>query len=457
MVVVVIAAWLSIGAAELGPPAPSAGLAPTVGAVTAPPAGDAGDALRLDLRDALRLGLERSRAMRIARQDAISSRASETQAYGALQPQIGLNSRYSRFDSAVSGFQTGAGSGANQNSQVSIHVEQLLFDGMQSIYRVYSARQDAKAAAFRELAAQLDVAGQVVTAFFEVLRNDALLRLNEQLVAQAERSLAETRAREADGLSSQLDVRRSEVSVSNARVELTAAENDFRSSLSRLRNLLLIPPDQPIQVLDTVPVPAVDLGLDEAFAAALAEQPDIAAADAGRRSRRHALAAERWSRFFVLQISADYDRYLHSSRDVQQEYTLSASINIPLWDGQSAESGETAALAAARRAEEQFHQALEAAALAVEQAYLDWQDASARMAGADEASQLAFATLAETEESYALDVASLLDVSAARTEYARAETNRIQARFDRDISSINLRLAVGRLPLPPATEEDGDA
>ncbi len=445
--------WL----APAGPPAPAEGARPTPLTPSPPVAGEAvtpqPEVLTLSLPQALRLGLERDRQVRIGKLDAMSARASVTQAWAVIQPQIDLSADAAKFDSARTGYATGA-AGATESHSISVRVEQLFFDTAQSIYAIYRTRQDAKAAQYRELDTQLSAAQRIATDFYAVLRTAALERLAEQVLAQSQREQELAQARLTAGTGARLDVTRSAVAVSNARVELTGAANNRREALSQLRYDLLLPPDTPLTVSDAYPVPPVEVGLAEALQAAAAERPGSAAALATARGRRHALTAARLRRWVTLSINGSFEKFMESSRDVTQEYQLSAALTIPLWDGQAGEASETAAIAAYERAKELYHQELEEAALAVEQAHLAWTSASENLLASEEAVRLATDSLQQTEESFRLGIASLLELNASRTEYSRAEANRIQARVDRDLASINLRVAVGRFPLPPETPQE---
>jgi len=452
-------------APAIGPPGPDQPLAPSQ---TVQPTGldqpideitPDGQVLVLTLQAALELGLERDRLVRIGKLDAISARASHTQAWAVYQPQLDFFADYSKFESTRTGIQLGQ-AGATSSHSVGFTVRQVIFDTAQGLYSIYRTRQEAKAAGYREIETTLSVASRIVGDFYDAITAQALETLSRELLAQSEKELALAQARLANQTGARLDVTRAEVAVRNAAVELTAATNRYRDACARLRFDLLLPPATPLEISDAYNVPPVDLGLQEALDAALAEQPSIAAAGATRRARLHALTSAKLSRWVSADITASFERYLESSRNVEQEYNIGFSLEIPLWDGQSGEAAETAAIQSYQRADLQYRQAIDEAELAVEQAHLNWNNAVDRLVAAEAAAELAEQTMHETEESFELGVASFLDVTNARAEYQRAISNRIQARVDRDRASIDLRLAVGRYPLPemdpqPAGQEVG--
>ena len=442
--------WL---APAVGPPAPEQPLQPTQ---TVAPSQTADrpesltpqrEPLVLTLPAALQLGLERDRLVRIGQLDAISARASNKQAWAIYQPQLDFEMDYNLFQSTRTGFQVGA-AGANSSHNIDFSVRQLIFDTAQGVFSIYRTRQDAKAAHYRELDTVLNTASRIVGDFYDAVTAQALETLSKELLDQAVRELDLAQTREGNGTGARLDVTRAEVARRNAAVELTAANNRFREAVARLRFDLLLPPATPITIDDRYSVPPADLGLEEALDAALQDQPSIAAADATRRARMHALTSAKIARWVSSNISGSYQHYLESSRGVQYEYSLGFSISFPLWDGQDGEATETIAINNYERATLQYRQAIDEAELAVEQAHINWVNSTERLEAAVAAADLAQQTMQETEESFGLGVGSFLDVQNARAEYQRAVSNRIQARVDRDRASIDLRLAVGRYPLP---------
>ena len=459
----IVISCLAVAGTALGPPAPAVTTHPQVGApvpvqAAAEPAAEPRDPLlTLTLPDALRLGLSADRESLIRHYAAIAARASETAAAGTYQPQVSLDGSYRKFKSASTGFSTGA-AGADQNHEISLSIAQLLFDNGQGLYDLYRTRQDAKAADSREQQTKLDAAGQIVRDFYAVTRAEALLRLSEQLLAQAEQQLAQAQARLDQKQGAELDVTRARVAATNARVDLAAAQNRTRVSYTALRSDLRLPPGTRLAISDAFPAPQVESKLADALSAALTERPAISAAEATARSRMHALTRARLNRFYDVRVTASYQRYLESSRDVNYEYVLGAAVSIPLWDGQSGRTSVVIAEQNYRQAQEQYLQTVEQTELEVEQTFVTWDDARQRLAAADEAVLLAADSLQRTEESFKLGVASLIDVTDARTEYARSESNRIEAQIDRDQAALLLRLAVGRFPAEAqaAKEPDGD-
>lgn len=441
------ACWVMVVlAGSLGPPLPAT-VEPTLPSTDLPAITLTADrTLTLDLPTALAIGLERSRDLRLGRLDAVLARTDVTRAWAAIQPQLRLGGAYSAFDSTTQGISVGE-AGATKSHSISFQVQQLVFDTAQSLYAIYRTRQTARAAELRELETELTVAGRIAEAFYATARAAALERLAGQLLDLAEQQRQQAAARLEQKLGARLDLSRAEVARRNAEVERQAAASATREALARLRYELVLPPGLTLELDDAYAVPGLEWDLDEALRTALAEQPAIGAAEATARARRHALTAASLSRWVSLTVTASYEYFLESSRDKQSEYVLSAALRLPLWDGQAGEATETAARANWERATQQQRQAIEQAQLAIEQNWLAWRDATERLAAAEAAVALARETVDQTAESHRLGVASQLELTDARTEYARAEANRIQARVARDLAAVQVRVAAGQYPL----------
>ena len=416
--------------------------APDAGGPLTPAA--AGAPLVVDLASALRLGLAHDRDRRMRALDTDAARAAVTKAGATYQPKVSLENAASTFDSQVTRITSAAGS-ANNSYDVSVHVQHLLFDTGQGLFEIYRTRQLVTAARGAELAAELTAAGNVSQTFYEALRAAADEKLAGELLAQAQRQQELAQARFAAGKGARLDVTRAAVTVSNAKVDLTAAANRTGKLLAQLRSQLGLPPGAPLAVSDKAAVPPVETGLREALDLGTS-RPELSAAAASAQAQRHALTAVRLRRWVRLALNGTFDERLINSRDVNREYTLSGTLSVPLWDGLSGKAEEEAALAAWRKAGEQVLKTAEQIQVEVEQSYLAYADALARLKGASEAVALAADSLAQTDESYRQGVASLLELSDSRTGYAKAETSRVAALLDRDQAAVKLRLAVGRMP-----------
>ncbi|MBI5833703.1 MAG: TolC family protein [Armatimonadetes bacterium] len=412
-----------------------------------PVAGDG--VVRVNLAQALKLGLAHDRDVRSSAYDAASARASVTQAWSVYHPQVSFDASARLFDSARTGITSGAGAAATNSYDVSLTVTQLLFDLGQGLFDVYRSRELAKVASFNEFTTALSAAQRIYGDFYDVLRTGALETLQREVLAQATRQRQQATALFESGKGSRLDVTRSTVAESNSKVDLEVTANASREALARLRRDLGLAPATPLEVNEATVVPTVDVELVKALGLG-EKRPTVLAAEAQTKAQRHALDSARIARWASFQVTGSYDYYLKSSRDVSSEYVLGASVSVPLWDGQSGKSAETRAKLSWLRAGEQLLKEREQVRLDIEQAHLSNRDATDRLTSAERASGLAAESLLQTEESYRLGSASLLDVGDARTEYQRAESNRITARLDRDLAALNLMVAVGRLPLTDA-------
>ncbi len=445
-----ISLLLVLGAAK-GPlppdqPALPPGLLGPAGSAAPAPATDGIPPLLLTFGDAMRLGLIRDRLVRIGHLDAITARAQVTAATAVYQPSLGLKGTYNRYNTTSQGSQQNA-VGGREASTFYLHVEQLLFDTAQGLFSIYQARQAAKAVEYTEIDTQLTAAQRIATDFYEVVRQQHLEKLDQELLVQAQWQLEQAKAKLATGTGTKLDQTRTEVAVKNAAVNLAAVSNKRRNALAKLRYDLVLPAGQPLEISDSDEIAPVETDLNTSLREALRQRPAIQAAAANLRAKGHALTAASIARFVSLKVTGSYDIYLQSSAGIQNQYLLGATVSIPLWDGQTGRMNETIAVQAVARAREQYFQQLEQAALAVEQSHLNWDDAVQRLAAADEAVRLATDSLRQTEESYGRGVASMLDITDARAAYAQAQSNRIQAKIDRDLAAVSLRLAVGRFPL----------
>lgn len=398
----------------------------------------------VDLAEALRLGLAHDRDVRISRLSTDAARAAARRAGATYQPQVNLKA--SGALASPTPLASGAAASASRYG-VDFQVSQLLFDTGRGLYSLYTARESLTAADFAELEAELTAAARIATDFLGLLGAQASEKLAAELTAQAQRQVDLAQARLDAKKGSQLDLTRAKVTLTNLVVQQQTSADSTRVSLATLRNDLGLEPATPLAVRDQVAVPAVETSLAEALAQARLQRPQLAVAAANQRAARLGVTAVRLRRWADLQVNAAYTNTLAGTDGGGHDYSLGATLKLPLWDGQSAKAEVDAAVAAWKQADERLLQTGESIQLAVEQQHLLYTDAVAQLTAADEAVRLAAESLQNNEEGYRLGVASFLDLSDARTQYAQAETARINARLARDKAAVRLRVAIGHMPL----------
>lgn len=409
---------------------------------TAPSNAPAAETKALSLADCIRIALQQHPAALVADRGTAAAAAAWRQTRAGLYPQVTFGSTYTRFQSTRQGFSVGS-PGASENRETSLQLSQLVWDSGLTSSRIRQSQARLQQAQWEEVETAQSLAFNVARNFYNVLRSRALVRLNEAIVERAERDVDLARTTVEVGTGAPIDILRAQVPLANARVDLIAARKQAEKDLEALKNAMGLPGTAPLEIA-AGPFPAEpSLSLKECRSRAYAQRPELGRLEAALAASREALRAARIQQQPQLSVSGNYEDFFYSSRDVEREWSAGAVLSAPLFDGGRTKAAVRAAqanLEAARAQQEQMRQSVD---LEVAQAYLDLESARERRQAARLSVELAQQNLAANQDRYREGVGSLLEVTDAQVELARAETNQIQAEYDFYLAIMALRQAMG--------------
>src|SRR5690606_22111095 len=128
-----------------------------------------------------------------------------------------------------------------------------------------------------------DVVFGVEQAYYRLIGNDALVRVNAQSLKNAETALEAVSKRRESGLATVADVYRAETLVAQARLNLTRSTGELEKSRGQLASVVGLPVNVGIAVrpLEAPPqTTEISASIGEMLARAKASRPDLVAAEA---------------------------------------------------------------------------------------------------------------------------------------------------------------------------------
>ncbi|HEX6099746.1 MAG TPA: TolC family protein [Thermoanaerobaculia bacterium] len=288
----------------------------------------------------------------------------------------------------------------------------------------------------------------VTTAYFDAQLAAELVDIAETSLANAEETLRITSLRAREGAQADFDVLQARVTRDNQRPVLIRRQTQRELAFDRLRALLDLPEDQPLRL--TTPVTA-------AAARAAGADVDVAARTIVQQARLRLEAAEQQldaaeaQKMPTLTAQSQYglvaysDNILPDLGGFRKNWTVGASVQLPLYAGGRITAEIESARADVAEAEAQLDQITELATL----------DASAAIAEVRAARSAYEATEGTVEQAargyelaqlrYAEGVSIPLEVQNARLLLEQARANRAQAARDLWIAQTRVEL----LPLLP--------
>jgi outer membrane protein len=460
----------------------------------------------LTLNDALNIARQNNPGFRTAQNARRNADANVRNAYGAFLPNV--NTSFSGdFREGRQQFFGGQGFGSTNdqlNTNGSINANMQL--SMGTVYTL-RAQQAAAAAVDADIAgAEQNLRQQVTNQFITARQAEARAILQDTLVATTRAQLELAQARLTVGSGTQLEVQRAEVANGQQRVAALTARNTAEIELLRLYQVMGVPPVASTRLTGELDVTLPSVSVESLLEQAERSNPIIDAARQRERQAERSVSSARSAYLPSLSLQAGVSGFtqrftnlnafiaqqqagVQSSRNscirseevrdalglsnslaqcqliawspeaeqavrddqgryplnfTRQPYNLSASFSLPLFNGFRRESDVQNATVQRRNAENTLRQEELRVSTEVTAAYLTLTANKQAVDLQVENSATARTALLLAEERYRAGAINLVELIQARTDFERAETDRINAIFDFQRAFASLEAAVGR-------------
>ncbi|MBL0769385.1 TolC family outer membrane protein [Sphingopyxis sp. XHP0097] len=325
------------------------------------------------------------------------------------------------------------------------------------IYQGGAVRNAVRAAKYRVEAGQADlrateasVFAQVVGAYMDVIRDQAIVQLNQKNVSVLRTNLQATSDRFEIG-----DLTRTDVAQSEARLAL--AEGDLRTAESNLirsrESYIRLVGDAPTDLQPPPPLPNLPTTAEEAVAIALTTNPDIEAANQRLNASRADIGAAQATRAprVSATVTGGYNNNLNSipagnttSENTTTSTIAGVSMTLPIFQGGRAS-------ARVRQAQAQTSQAIENY-VAVERdviaqtrgTYAAWQANERVIAATEQAVSANALSLEGVRAENSVGTRSILDILNAEQEYLNTQVQLVSAQRNSYVAAFSLLAAMGK-------------
>ncbi len=328
---------------------------------------------------------------------------------------------------------------------VGVQVDQTLWNAWRTGNAVSQAESLVLAGRQQLRVAEQTVLLDAATAYMNVLRDTAILNLNNNNVEVLQEQLRQTRDRFSVGEVTRTDVAQSEARLAGAQSQAAAAQANLKASLGRYRQIVGV---QPRRLQPAKPVERVlPRGLEDAARIAQAQHPAILAAlhnvDAADIAVKVAEAELLPTLGVTASVAQRYD--VQTQDDRRTTASVVGRLTVPIYEGGQvyARTRQAKEVAGQRRLEaditrEQVRAQVVAAWSALEASRAQIAAAQAQVAAAETA-------LSGVREEAKVGQRTTLDVLNAQQELLVARSTLISAQRDRVVASFTLLGAIGRL------------
>lgn len=355
------------------------------------------------------------------------------------------------FLSTTDGQQGSGASSATVSSQestptgYSITLTQNLFNGFQDLNAVREAKATVYAARETLRVTEQSVLLAAVTAYVDVIRDQAIVGLAENNVSVLSEQLKATRDRFDVGEVTRTDVAQAEASLATARSELQLAQANLKASRASYELVMGHPPNRLHQ--PSIPVRLLPTSLDEAIYIGDAENPSILAAAFAEEAANYALKRTMGQLLPQLNLEATYsDSYDPSDATERQETgTIMGRLNVPLYQGGAVSATVRQAKNVVFQRRRELDQARVQVRAAVVAGWGRFTSAQAQIESDETGVRAATVALAGVREEEKVGQRTVLDVLNAQQALLNAQVTLETTRRDYVVAAYTLLAAVGRL------------
>jgi outer membrane protein/S-layer protein transport system outer membrane protein len=333
---------------------------------------------------------------------------------------------------------------ANTNSE-NLTISQPLYTGGRVHSQVDAA--EAQVLSARELLRryEMDLLQRVVTAYVDVRRDAALLKVNQDTVSVLEKELSDTQAKFGVREVTMTDVAESKVRLAQARVELATAQAALGVSRAQFFQAVGEAPGDlaPLPALDTLPAT-----LDQAFDAAENNNPQLQGAKYTEQKSRAQIAQARAARLptVTAQFNLEHSPFLpYNKAPYNFASVASVTVNQPIYTSGQISSGIRQAVETNNADRLSIDEIRKQVILDVTTAWEQLSAARSQLTSLDEAVKAGEFSFYGNHEEQKLALRSTIEVLNAELELTSAQQNLIRVRASEYVDRIQLLGAMGVL------------
>jgi outer membrane protein TolC len=333
---------------------------------------------------------------------------------------------------------------SNYNTRFS--VTQPVFSGGKVVLGVKQVKLGAEAAAQDRARARQETVYSVIKAYYGLLlaKESRTVALQSLEASEANVKLAEARYRAGAVLQS--DLLRAKVQLAEVKEMVTRAENGVKLATASLNFAMGAPQSLEYDVVGTLAAQQLTEDMEALIRDAESRRPDLISMNLNRKNAEVSVSQARTDYLPTLNVMGQAD---WNSRDLAgsdaKSWAVAAVFQWNIFEGLVTRARVREALATSERMRSLEDQTRSAVQLQVRQAYYNLAASLDRIGATASTVQEAEEGLRIVQKRYEVGMTMFVDVLGAENALIRARNNALQALYDNNIASAELKLAVGTL------------
>jgi outer membrane protein len=390
----------------------------------------------LSLSDSIEMALKNNPSIKMAVDDREKAAFGIKEAEAGNLPTLSLVNTDSRGSSSLD-------SSPGNSFSTSLRLSLPIYTGGRNGGLIDQAKSNADVAQLGVVKAKEQLRLDATTAYYTVLQNRNLVKVNQETVDNLTGHLKNVLAQYEAGTIAKADVLRSEVELANAQQNLTKAQNAYDVSAASLNNVIGVPLDTQNTLKDELSLVSYNSSLEDSIKMALKKRPEIAQSKDSINAAEAGVKIADSGRLPTVAFSSTAGRTGTDFPGATNNWSVGVSASWNFFDSGLTSAKVKEAAATVDKANETDKQTRDSIELEVRQAYLSMNEAQSRIQTSQVAVNQATEGLKTGEAKYYAGVGTNLDVIDAQVALTQAKTNESQALYDYNVNKAKLENAVG--------------
>jgi outer membrane protein len=327
----------------------------------------------------------------------------------------------------------------------SVTLTQPIFEGFQNINAIRQAKATVQAGREGLRATEQATLLNAATAYVDVVRDQAVVRLRQSNVDVLTEQLRQTKDRFNVGEVTRTDVAQAEARRSDAITQLYAAQANLKTSRATYEQIIGHPPSNlvhPPSIVHLLPSQ-----LEDAMTLSDGENPFILAAVYQEEASLYNVSQIEGELLPRVTLDADYTQRFGQSRTLTEQsvFTVLGRVDVPLYQGGSV----AARVRQAKETNHQLKKEVEDARLRIHaEVIANWaqlQSTASQIKSAQDALEANRIALEGVKEEEKVGQRTTLDVLNAQLDYLGSQIQLVTAKRDRVVAEYSVYSSVGRL------------
>jgi len=338
----------------------------------------------------------------------------------------------------------------------SAQATQPLFRGMRNFNEYERAKDEVKAQRADLRSVEQQVLLDAVTAYMDVIRDEAVLRLNENNVKVLNRQLEATQDRFRVGEVTRTDVAQAEAALSGAVADRADADAGLQTSRASYRQVI---GKAPGSLEEEPPLPPLPETQEAALEIALEENPQVQSARHSEEAARHDVAESKGQLLPTLEANASFSRnstpigsqfdpitgnFLSASA-VSESTSVGVTLSVPLYQSGAVYSDIRRAKQVRSQRMLEIRAAERQVARDVRVAWENYRASQATIESRRDQVRANEIALEGVRQEAAVGSRTVLDVLEAEQTLLDSRVNLVSAQRDEYVAGFQLLQAIGRL------------